>query len=213
MITGSLPRLKLLVVTKGKSVDQILELLRENPALFRIGENRIEEAEMKFEALRKGLGQDFNRLEKHFLGKLQSRKIRKVVELFEVVQSVEDLSQAKKLSEAALALGKNLIVFVEVNLSGLSQRSGVAPEKAADLLSAIQKLPGLRLEGVMGMASPDLIQAREQFRLLKTLQGDLSECSMGMSGDHRVAIEEGSTMLRLGRLLFEQGLPSNIVFE
>lgn len=168
---------------------------------------------MKFEALRMGFGADFDRIEKHFIGKLQSRKIREVAELFDVVQSVENLEQAKKLSEAALELGKVLTVFVEVNLSGLSKRSGATPEEVPALMEAISELPGLRLQGVMGMATPNLEEARVQFKLLKSLQGSLPDCSMGMSDDYGIAIEEGSSMLRLGRVLFEVGLPSGVLFE
>lgn len=213
MITGSLPRLKLLAVTKGRSSEEIEEILRLYPAICRIGENRIEEAKVKFGELKVNLAADFDRLEKHFIGKLQSRKIRQVAELFDVVQSVENLSQAKKLSEAATALGKTLGVFIEVNLSGLPQRSGAVPAEVPALIEQVQTLPGLELLGVMGMASLNPEQARTEFKRLKSLQGSLPECSMGMSSDYGIAIEEGSTMLRLGSALFEVGLPESVVFE
>ncbi len=168
---------------------------------------------MKFEQLQELLGANFERVEKHFIGKLQSRKIREVAELFDVVQSVENFSQAQKLSEAAMALGKTLGVFIEVNLSGLAQRSGSTPAEVAQLIKHIQVLPNLELLGVMGMASVNPELARREFKLLKSLQGALPECSMGMSQDYPSAIEEGSTMLRLGSVLFQEGLPKSVIFE
>ncbi|QQR54973.1 YggS family pyridoxal phosphate-dependent enzyme [Candidatus Peregrinibacteria bacterium] len=212
MITDSSSRYKVLAVTKGRSAAEIVKLLRENPVLFRIGENRVEEASEKFEELRILLGDRFERLEKYFIGKLQSRKIKDVARLFDGVQSVENLEQAQKLSDAALKLGKTLRIYIEVNVSGLSQRSGVSPEAFKDLLEAAWVLPGLKVEGVMGMATREPELARQQFRLLKSLQGALPECSMGMSQDYVLAIEEGATLLRLGTVLFEEGLPKGLVF-
>lgn len=213
MITDSSFRFKLLIVTKGHSAEEVAALLRENPRFFRIGENRVEEAEEKFLELRTMIGKEFERLEKHFIGKLQSRKIKEVARLFDVVQSVETEEQARRLSDAAGALGKTLKVFIEVNLTGLPGRSGVLPTDFTPLREAVLDLPHLHLQGVMGMASPDVSLAAEALRGLKTLQGKLEDCSMGMSGDYAQALEAGSTMLRLGRLIFEEGLPKNLLFE
>lgn len=213
MITGSSHSLKLVAVTKGRSAQEIEQLLRTYPVICRIGENRIEEAKVKFEELKRDLGANFARIEKHFIGKLQSRKIREIAEHFDVIQSVENFEQAQKLSKVASELNKTLGIFIEVNLAGLSERSGAKPEEVSDLLVRIQTLPHLNLLGVMGMATQDPQKARDQFKLLKSLQGSLGECSMGMSSDYQLATEEGSTMLRLGTLLFEEGLPKSVLFE
>lgn len=195
MIAKLPPKLKLLIVSKGRRVDEILVVLEETGAT-RIAENRLEEAETKFPFLPAGL-------EKHFIGKLQSRKISRIVQLFDVIQSVENLEQAQKISKYALEFGKTMQIFLEVNLSGLTQRSGALPTEVSELIEQLRPLPNLQLIGVMGMASPNPELARSQFHLLKTLQGDLPECSMGMSDDYLIAIEEGTTMLRLGRALFD----------
>lgn len=213
MISGSSPSLKLLIVTKGRSAVQIVEFLRNHPTLFRIGENRVEEAELKFTDLKALLGADFDGLEKHFIGKIQSRKIKDIVRLFDVVESLESLEQAEKLNQHAAALGKTLRVFIEVNLTGLPQRSGAKIEEVSALVHAFSQFSHLQLEGVMGMASLDAKSARDEFRLLKSLQGDLKECSMGMSQDYPIAILEGSTLVRLGTVLFEEGLPKGYKFE
>lgn len=195
MIPRLPPKLKLLIVSKGRRVDEIRRVLAETGAT-RVGENRLEEAEAKFPLLPADL-------EKHFIGKLQSRKIRRIVELFDVIQSVENLEQAQKISRSALGFGKTMKIFLEVNLSGLLQRSGAALSEVCALSEKFPTLANVELIGVMGMATPNPEEARAQFRLLKSLQADLPECSMGMSDDYLIAIEEGATMLRLGKILFE----------
>ncbi len=191
-LASSSENLKVLAVTKGKNPLEIMKMLEET-GLQSIGENRLEEAESKFLSLPKSL-------EKHFIGKLQSRKIKKIVELFDVIQSVESFEQAKKIS----AQGKVIKIFLQINLSGLPGRSGVDPNEAIHLLKEIRTLPNIVTVGVMGMASIDPKKARQEFKLLKKIQVEtgLPECSMGMSSDYQTAIEEGSTLLRLGRILF-----------
>lgn len=180
----------MLPVTKGRSVEEILALL-EQSGLNAIAENRLEEAEEKFPKLPANL-------EKHFIGKLQSRKIPRIAELFDVIQSVENLKQAQALAKT----GKKLKIFLQINISGLPGRSGCTWDEAPQLLEALAQLSPLELVGVMGIATQDPEAARLQMRRLKTLQGSLPHCSMGMSDDYPIALEEGSTLLRLGRILF-----------
>lgn len=199
-LSGYGRKLKLVAVTKGRSAESIIELLSKT-GIKRIGENRLEEAEEKLKVLPP--------VEKHFLGKLQSRKIKKIVELFDVIQTVENFEQAKKISDCK----KNISIFIQVNISGESNRSGVRPQEFATLLEKIKSLPHLKIEGVMGMASLDPQKTANEFALLKSLQNGFPECSMGMSDDFELAIKNGCTMLRLGRVLFEEGLPSLPDFE
>lgn len=199
---ANLPKnLKLLAVTKGRTVPEILKMLIKTK-LTRIGENRIEEAEEKLPILETAL-QANTKLEKHFIGKIQSRKIRRIVALFDTIQSVENLTQAEKISKAAKEFNKTIQIFLQINLTGLPQRAGAKPKEAMALIQEIQKLPNTKLIGVMGIASEDRSKAKAQFALLKSLQNDLPECSMGMSKDYDLAIKAGSTMLRLGSALFE----------
>jgi PLP dependent protein len=195
-------KLKCLAVTKTRSVSEISEMINRT-GFTRIGENRLDEAEKLAH---------FPDLEKHFLGKLQSRKISKIVELFDVIQSVETLKQAELISKE----GKEIQIYLQINLDGAPERSGCSPAEVANLIKGIQKLPNLKLIGLMGMASQDSEKARRQFKKLKSLQGNLLECSMGMTSDYKIAIEEGSTMLRLGRVLFNGdtlSLPDGIELE
>jgi pyridoxal phosphate enzyme (YggS family) len=196
-------KLKCVIVSKGRTIDDIRSVIAKT-GLNRIAENRLKEAQTKLPHL--------ENLEKHFIGKLQSRKIPHIVELFDVIQTVENLKQATLISEQK----KEIKVFLQVNLEGSSERSGCLAEEVPELVTQIQALSNLKLQGLMGMASQDAKLARSQFRKLKSLQGDLPECSMGMSSDYKIAIEEGSTMLRVGRLLFEGGtldLPDGLELE
>jgi len=170
--------------------------------LKRIAENRLDEAEEKLPFLNPSL-------ETHFIGKLQSRKIKRIVDLFDVIQSLENLEQARAISDCK----KEIDVYLQVNLSGQKQRSGCDPSEVPFLIQEIKKLPYLNLIGVMGMASQSSQLIREEFRTLKALQGDLRECSMGMSSDFSIAIAEGATILRLGTYLFEHGLPDGVQIE
>lgn len=193
-LTAAHPKLKIVAVSKGRSKEELKEMLIQT-GLESIAENRLKEAEEKLKELPE-------KLEKHFIGKLQSRKIPKIVELFDVIQSVENLEQAKIIS----AQEKDIKVFLQVNIARIPQRSGCKPEEAEGLIKAIKQLPHIELAGVMGIASQEPNKARNEFKLLKSLQGDLPECSMGMSGDYQIALEEDSTMLRLGRILFEDSV-------
>lgn len=192
---------KIVLVTKNRAVSEILDVLRKT-GITRVAENRPDEAEIKFQELP-------SCLEKHFIGKLQSRKIKKIVELFDVIQSLENISQAEKID----SIGKKIKVMIQVNISGLPRRSGLSPDKFKNLLEQVQKLKNLDVIGVMGMASANLAMAAPEFKRLKSLQGSLPECSMGMSDDYPIAIQEGATMLRLGRIMFEENLPQTLKYE
>ncbi len=192
---------KIVLVIKNRGIKEILEILRQT-GIKRLAENRLDEAEKKFPTLHPGI-------EKHFIGKLQSRKIKEIVRLFDVIQSMENISQAEKIN----AVGKKIKVMIQVNISRLPQRCGVMPENFKSLLLSLKKFTNLEIIGVMGLASADQKKARAEFKLLKTLQGDLKECSMGMSDDYQIAMEEGSTMLRLGRIMFEDALPQTRKYE
>lgn len=200
-ITNIIRNHKVVLVTKNRAVEKIREIMRLT-GIKRVAENRLEEAEKKFAALPPDI-------EKHFIGKLQSRKIKKICVLFDVIQSLENISQAEKIN----AVGKKIKVMIEVNISGLPQRSGVMPKKFGQLLSALEKFSNIKVIGVMGMAGINRKKTRAEFKLLKKLQGNLTECSMGMSDDYQIALEEGSTMLRLGRILFEDALPQTHKYE
>lgn len=183
------------MVSKGRTISEIQAILKAQPQITRIGENRLESAEKTWLNLPKNI-------EKHFIGKLQTRKIKKIAQFFDVVESLENQKQAEALNTAR----KNMRVYLQVNLSGSPQRQGCSWQDAPALADFTQNKTELQLEGVMGIASQNPEKAREEFRKLKQLQIELglAECSMGMSDDFEIAIEEGATLIRLGRSLFKE---------
>jgi pyridoxal phosphate enzyme (YggS family) len=197
-------------VTKTVEAERIREAIALG--VCEIGENYVQEAAAKLPALA-GLP-----ITRHFIGHLQRNKANRAVELFDAIQSVDSLPLAVSLSRHAVQeessrghAERSLEVLLEVNVAGEATKSGVAPEAALALAEQVASLPGLRLAGLMGIAplagSPD--DARQAFRRLRALFDQLppphrQTLSMGMTGDFEIAIEEGSTMVRIGTGIFGQ---------
>lgn len=165
--------------------------------LREFGENYVQELEGKYGQVHNLEGVRF-----HLIGHLQSNKSGKAAELFDVVQTVDSAKLARRLSDA----GRSLEVMLEVKLAPEEAKSGAAPEELPDLIAAVQALARLRLTGLMTMPpwSDDSEASRPYFRRLRELaeRHGLPQLSMGMSGDLEVAIEEGSTCVRVGTALF-----------
>ncbi|NOZ57929.1 MAG: YggS family pyridoxal phosphate-dependent enzyme, partial [Calditrichaeota bacterium] len=149
----------------------------------------------------------------HLVGHLQTNKAKRAVQFFDWIHSIDSLHLAQEVSKRCLAAGREVNVLVEVNTSGEASKYGVTPDETADLVRAVAELPGLRLQGLMTIAAivPDPEEARPYFRLLRELRDDLVKrgvvetlphLSMGMTDDFEVAIEEGATMVRIGRAIF-----------
>ncbi len=150
-------------------------------------------------------------LEWHFIGPVQSNKTKLVAEHFHWVQSVDRLKVAQRLADQRPLLLPPLQVCIQVNVSGESSKSGVAPSALAELAQQVALLPRLQLRGLMTIPapSPDADVLHRQFRLLRELRDDLAArglvldtLSMGMSDDLDAAIAEGATMVRVGRAIF-----------
>jgi PLP dependent protein len=175
------------------------------------GENRVQEFAGKAEALR-----DLHDSEWHMIGHLQANKATKTAELFRAVESVDSLRLAEKLDAAARNLGKKLNAFIEINVGGEAAKSGVAPGSPAleELVAAAPRLEALVFRGLMTVPpfTDNPQDARPYFRRLRELRDSIaarrlpaivmSELSMGMSHDFEVAIEEGSTCVRVGTAIF-----------
>jgi hypothetical protein len=185
----------LLAVTKVFPAEAIVEA--HAAGLREFGENYVQEFESKAAKVRGLAGARF-----HLIGPLQSNKSRRAVELFDAVQTVDSVKLARRLAEA----GRALEVLIEVKLSGEESKHGCAPSDVPALAEAIRELPALRLSGLMTMPpwSDDPEAARPYFRQLRAIaeQAGVRGLSMGMSHDLEVAIEEGSTMVRVGTALF-----------
>ena len=166
-----------------------------------LGENYVQEAQAKVEAIGHGVNW-------HFIGHLQTNKARFVVRLFDLIHSVDSLKLARELSKRAAGVDRRLPVLVQVNISGETTKGGAAVDEARALIDQVAGLPNLELKGLMTMPpffdDPD--RARPFFSALRELKEaygpPLQELSMGMSGDFEAAIEEGSTMVRIGTAIF-----------
>lgn len=201
---------RLLAVSKTHAATRVAEAEAAGQRAF--GENYVQEALEKMDALTKLLGESRAReLEWHLIGPVQSNKTRAAAERFDWVQSVDREKIAQRLSQQRPAGLAPLNVLIEVNLSREASKSGVAVEDAAALARTIAGLPRLRLRGLMAIPAPSREQAvqRARFRAVRELfeqlraQGlDLDTLSMGMSDDMEAAIAEGATMVRIGTAIF-----------
>jgi pyridoxal phosphate enzyme (YggS family) len=149
----------------------------------------------------------------HLIGHLQRNKVRAALPLFDLLHSLDSLRLAEKLSEEAVAAGREVRALVQVNTSGEESKYGFSADASLDALGEICELPGLRIEGLMTMAPFTEEEAilRATFAAARRLQEEAGrqisgfqplELSMGMSNDFEIAVEEGSTLVRLGTVLF-----------
>jgi pyridoxal phosphate enzyme (YggS family) len=196
----------LMAVSKVHPAEAILEAYAAGQRLF--GENRVQEYQEKSPAVSTLPG-----IEVHLIGPLQSNKTNRAAELFHSIDTVDSLKIAQRLNTAAQALNKNLPIFIEVKLSHEESKHGLAPEELPALLDAIAELAHLEARGLMTVPPwtepEDPEPARPYFRQLRTLRDQqqrlhptLTQLSMGMSNDFTVAVEEGSTCVRVGTALF-----------
>ena len=194
----------LIAVTKVHPPESLLEAFEAGQRVF--GENRVQEMQSKAERVRGLPGALF-----HLIGPLQNNKTAKAAELFDTVDTLAEVKTAQRLSAAAQALGRRLPVLLEVKLSHEDSKHGVLPADLPTLLEAIAGLAGLEVRGLMTVppwdtnpevARPYFRQLRELRDQLQTQFTSLCELSMGMSNDFRVAIEEGSTAVRVGTAIF-----------
>ena len=199
----------LMAVSKVHPVESILEAYAAGQRLF--GENRVQEFQEKSQYVKNLTEAKF-----HLIGPLQSNKTAKAAELFNAIDAVDSLKIAQRLNTAAAALGKKLPVLIEVKLSHEDSKHGLAPAELPALLTAISELESIEAVGLMTVPpwSEDAETARPYFRELRRLRDEsaarfprVTQLSMGMSNDFRVAIEEGSTCVRVGTALFGRRIP------
>lgn len=199
----------LMAVTKTHTPEQIRQAYAAGLRLF--GENRVQEFEAKAPSLA-----DLAAAEWHMIGHLQTNKAAKAVDLFEAVDSVDSVKLAEKLDAAARKLNRRLPVLIEVNIGGEEAKSGAAPNSPEweALLQAAPRLESLKFQGLMTVPpfTDDPEGARPYFHRLRDLRDataarklpavHMDVLSMGMSHDFEVAIEEGSTSIRVGTAIF-----------
>ncbi len=195
----------IVAVTKTRTVDEIEEALEAG--IEHLGENRLQEAQSKIPVIKSSAVW-------HMVGHLQSNKAASAVEFFHWIDTVDSKKIVKLLSTKAEEMGKVLKVLVQVNISGESYKSGVDPTETKDLVTFASTQKGLGVQGLMTIGSfgvgSDITRAEfaRMKALFDTLNSDanignsMEVLSMGMSGDYRIAIEEGATMVRIGTAIF-----------
>ena len=143
----------------------------------------------------------------HFIGHLQTNKVKYVVGLFDYIHSVDSLKVAQCINEVASQKGIIQKILIQVNNANESQKFGVCPEQLENLINEVLKMKNLELVGLMNIAplTDDINELQRLFSEMNSLKEgyNLKELSMGMSHDYKIAVENGATMIRLGRILFE----------
>ncbi len=196
---------RLVAVTKGVSAATIQQAA--DLGVEEVGENRVQEAREKWDRIN-------GRIRWHFVGHLQSNKVKYLVDKCVLIHSLDRISLARELSKRMARLERKMDCLVQVNVSGEETKHGLDPSEAAAFIDRVRKLPGIRVVGLMTMPpyheNPEM--SRPFFNRLRKLAEEIRgrdwpevsmrELSMGMSGDYTVAISEGATLVRVGSAIF-----------
>jgi len=203
ILAGLPPGVLLVAAAKTRTADDIKRAI--NAGVSIIGENYLQEAEVAYTAIGKGVSW-------HFIGYLQRNKVKKAVRIFDMIETVDSLRLAVKLDKECAKLGKVISVLVEVNSGLESQKTGVFPQEVEGLINKLASMKNLKVEGLMTMGprfgEPE--KARPYFRETKRLFDKFQNLpnvrmrylSMGMSNTYQIAIEEGANIVRIGAKLF-----------
>jgi pyridoxal phosphate enzyme (YggS family) len=195
-----------LAVTKTFSAERVAEAVRHG--LVDIGENYVQELLQKKSAL------NDNRIRWHFIGHLQSNKVRHIIDWVYLIQAVDTTGLAKEINNRASRSNRIVDILLEVNTTGEKSKFGLHPEQTVEFVKQLADLNNIRISGLMtiGPFLPDPESSRPMFRRLRQLKDEVAtlnqvnismrHLSMGMTGDFEVAIDEGATILRMGTAIF-----------
>lgn len=208
-VKDSLPEsVELVAVSKTKPIDDIKVLYDQGQRIF--GENRVQELTEKYESMPKDI-------QWHMIGHLQRNKVKYIAPFVSLVHSIDSPRLLKEVNKEAKKSDRIIPVLLQFHIAGEDTKFGLDLDEARELLDSesFAEMSNIRIDGVMGMATftDNQDQVRREFKTLKQIFDTLSEShfkdsihfkhvSMGMSGDYNIAIEEGSTMIRVGSLLF-----------
>lgn len=199
---------KLIAVSKTKPPEKIMEAYQAGQRLF--GENKVQELVPKYEALPK-------EIEWHMIGHLQSNKVKYIAPFISMIHSVDSVRLLEEINKQALRSNRTIPCLLQVHIAEEETKFGFSPQEVLEFLQSGGTTPlmNIKICGLMGMATltENTDQIRREFRELKKLfdtlktsplpnRAEMKELSMGMSGDYNIAIEEGSTMIRVGSAIF-----------
>lgn len=198
---------EIILVAVSKNVPAAAIKSAVESGIAHIGENRVQEAEKKYEQLGKIATW-------HLVGHLQTNKAKKALQIFDLIHSVDSYHLTREISKRAVQTNRMVNCLIEVNTSGEVSKFGIQPEDTVELMKKISLLPAIQIKGLMtiGAFFPDPEDVRPCFKLLRELKQeiqsnglenvDMKYLSMGMTNDFEVAIEEGANMVRVGRAIF-----------
>lgn len=205
-LLGELPAGVLLVAAaKSREPQEILKAIAAGIQI--IGENYLQEAEKAHAAIG-------SRAQWHFIGHLQKNKVKKAVAIFDMIETVDSLEIAAEIGKRSEQIGKTMPILVEINSGREPNKSGVYPERAAELITGITAIPNIRVTGLMTMGPPVTSpedsrryfrETKELFEKIKSLGipgVEMKYLSMGMTSSYKIAIEEGANIIRLGSKIF-----------
>jgi len=199
------PGIELVAAAKTKTPAEIIEAVEAG--IHIIGENYVQEAQAAFAAVGR-------RCRWNFIGHLQTNKVKKAIEIFDTIETVDSIELAREIDKRAAAAGRDMAILLEINSGQEEQKAGVRPDEAEALLRTVALLPHVRVQGLMTMGpfEGDPEQSRPYFRETKRLFDrfaalripgvDMRYLSMGMTNSYRVAIEEGANRVRIGTKIF-----------
>ncbi|HHT9104965.1 MAG TPA: YggS family pyridoxal phosphate-dependent enzyme [Candidatus Wujingus californicus] len=196
----------LVMATKTVDPERIREAIHADGRI--IGENKVQEALKKYAVL-KGENAEW-----HFIGHLQTNKVKDVLKFASMIHSIDRISLVEKLDQRLQYEGRSMDILVQINTSYEESKYGIAPEEAILLVKQIARYDTLKIRGLMtiGLFTKDEVKIRKCFKLLKEIndkiikegieRAEMKYLSMGMSGDYQIAIEEGANMVRIGTAIF-----------
>lgn len=204
MIPDDIKKTIILAATKGRTVKEIFQAVAAGISV--IGENQVQELLKKFPDLPKQIRIDF-------IGHLQTNKVKKIIKICHLIHSVDSLKLAEIINEEAEKIGKKQKILLEINTANEQTKFGFEEDKLIKVFPQLLQMKNLNILGLMTMApyNKDKEMARPVYNKLRQLKNSLEkqfkislpELSMGMSNDYKIAIEEGSTIIRLGRIIFD----------
>ncbi len=206
------PQAKLIPATKKRTTREIQQLIQTG--ITAIGESRIQEAEQKFPELFKSQ----KTIQTHLIGHLQKNKIKKAIKLFDLSQTIDNLTLAQKINQESQKLNKIMPILIQINISNDPNKTGFQPTETIQICQEINKMSNLKLKGLMTIpkyeTNPE--KTRTYYKNLKNLfeqikqkeifstefKNQFTELSMGMSSDWQIALQEGATIIRIGSMIF-----------
>lgn len=197
--------IRLMAVTKTVAPEKINEAIEAG--CYLLGENRVQELLEKYESYDK-------RAEIHFIGRLQTNKVKYIVDKVSMIESVDSIKLAEEIEKRCAKIGKTMDILLEVNIAEEESKGGFSAEEIIDVSEKIKNFPHLRLRGLMtiGRFGAEIEETRQYFEKMRHLLVDIKAknidniyiniLSMGMSADFEIAVSEGATIVRIGRGLF-----------